>query len=159
VYKRIFVPIDGSSTANRGFKEALRLARQTGAGLTLFHAVDDSFVTRAGDAAVFPDSFFTSLRDAGRKLLSRAEATARKSGVRARAVLVEQVVGQVADAIVREARRSRADLIVMGTHGRRGVRRLVVGSDAEQVLREAPVPVLLVRALAARGRAKRAGRT
>jgi nucleotide-binding universal stress UspA family protein len=58
----------------------------------------------------------------------------------------EIVGGPAADVIVREAKKQRADLIVLGTHGRRGMRRLVLGSDAEQVVRMSPVPVLLVRA-------------
>ncbi|MDA8108024.1 MAG: universal stress protein [Betaproteobacteria bacterium] len=150
MYKRILVPIDGSSTANLGLKEALRLAKQQGATLCLFHAVDESFVTAAGDGMVLTDEMFKSLRDAGRKILTRAEALARRSGVRARSVLTETLVGPAAHAIIREAKRSKAELIVMGTHGRRGVRRLVMGSDAEQVLRETPVPVLLVRGAARR---------
>jgi nucleotide-binding universal stress UspA family protein len=60
-------------------------------------------------------------------------------------VLIENIVGSVADIIVDQAKKQRADVIVMGTHGRRGVRRLVLGSDAEGVVRNAPVPVLLVR--------------
>jgi nucleotide-binding universal stress UspA family protein len=59
--------------------------------------------------------------------------------------------GRVADAIVEEARRSRCDLIVIGTHGRRGVSRAMLGSDAENVVRSSPVPVLLVRARAPAG--------
>jgi nucleotide-binding universal stress UspA family protein len=57
----------------------------------------------------------------------------------------EVAAGPVADVVVREAGRQRADLVVIGTHGRRGVRRLVLGSDAEQVVRASRVPVLLVR--------------
>ena len=154
MYKRIFVPVDGSSAANRGLKEATRIARQQGASLILFHAIDESFLAAAGDGMVLPDSLIPSLRDAGRKILARALAVARKHRVRARAVLSERIVGAVADSIIREARRFKADLIVMGTHGRRGVRRLVLGSDAEQVLRQTPVPVLLVRGAAAKARRK-----
>ncbi|MCC6609347.1 MAG: universal stress protein [Burkholderiales bacterium] len=145
MYKRILVPIDGSSTANLGLKEALRLAKQQGAAVCLFHTVDESFITAAGEGMVFTDEMFKALRDAGRKILARAEALARKHGVQARSVLTETLAGSAADAIIREAKRCKADLIVMGTHGRRGVRRLVMGSDAEQVLRKTPVPVLLVR--------------
>ena len=155
MYKRILVPIDGSSTANRGLREAVRLAKQQGAALCLFHVVDETFLVTAGDGMAFPDELFKSLRNEGRKILTRAEALARKSGVRARAVLAERITGPAADAIVREARRCKADLIVMGTHGRRGVRRLVMGSDAEQVLRETPVPVLLVRAAPARAKPRK----
>jgi nucleotide-binding universal stress UspA family protein len=66
--------------------------------------------------------------------------------VRATTVLRETIGGAAADAIVREARKQRADLLVLGTHGHRGLRRMVLGSDAEQVVRSASVPVLLVRA-------------
>jgi nucleotide-binding universal stress UspA family protein len=59
-------------------------------------------------------------------------------------VLHEPVTKRVADEVLREAKRWEADLIVMGTHGRRGVQRLVLGSDAEQVVRQAEIPVLLV---------------
>ena len=120
VYKRILVPIDGSSAANLGLREALRLARQHGATLCLFHAVEEPFVTSAGVAVMSPDELLKAFRDAGREILAKAEALARRRGVRARAVLSEREAGPVADSIVREAKRCKADLIVMGTHGRRG---------------------------------------
>jgi nucleotide-binding universal stress UspA family protein len=66
--------------------------------------------------------------------------------VRAKTLMRETLGGPAAYTIVRDARRQRADLIVLGTHGRRGLRRLVLGSDAEAVVRTSPVPVLLVRA-------------
>ena len=154
MYKRIFVPIDGSSAANLGLREALRLAKQHGASVCLFHAVEDSFVTSAGVAVMSPDELSKAFRDAGREILTKAQALARRWGVRARAVLGDPETGPVADAIIREAKRCRADLIVMGTHGRRGVRRLVMGSDAEQVLRETLVPVLMVRGPTPRARRK-----
>ena len=154
MYKRIFVPIDGSSAANLGLREALRLAKQHGASVCLFHAVEDSFVTSAGVAVMSPDELSKAFRDAGREILTKAQALARRWGVRARAVLGDPETGPVADAIIREAKRCRADLIVMGTHGRRGVRRLVMGSDAEQVLRETTVPVLMVRGATPRARRK-----
>ncbi len=72
-------------------------------------------------------------------------AAAEKEGIRAKTLLRETLGGPAADSIVRDARRQRADLIVLGTHGRRGLRRMVLGSDAEAVVRTSPVPVLLVR--------------
>src|ERR1700685_3514197 len=66
-------------------------------------------------------------------------------GVKLKPVLVEKFGGLVADVIISQAKKQRADLIVLGTHGRRGVTRLVMGSDAEGVVRRSPVPVLLVR--------------
>ena len=78
-------------------------------------------------------------------MLDAASKVALKQGVKAAASLVESRGRPVSDVILDEARKWRADLIVMGTHGRRGVNRLLLGSDAERVLRSAPVPVLLVR--------------
>jgi nucleotide-binding universal stress UspA family protein len=78
-------------------------------------------------------------------MLDAASKVALKQGVKADASLVESRGRPVSDVILDEARKWRADLIVMGTHGRRGVNRLLLGSDAERVLRSAPVPVLLVR--------------
>jgi len=87
-----------------------------------------------------------ALREGGKRVLAKAQAFALKQGLKAKTILREMIGGPAAYPIVREARKLRADLIVLGTHGRRGVRRLVLGSDAEQVVRTASVPVLLVRA-------------
>ena len=83
----------------------------------------------------------------GRKVLTKAEAVARAAKVDVKALLVESKGGTIADAILAQARKLRADTIVLGTHGRRGLRRALMGSDAEAVLRDSRVPVLLVRAL------------
>ena len=69
----------------------------------------------------------------------------RKHGIKVEPVLLETVGRRVADLIIKQAKKWRADVIVLGTHGRRGLSRLVMGSDAEVVLRETPIPVLLVR--------------
>ncbi|MGW8270449.1 MAG: universal stress protein, partial [Burkholderiales bacterium] len=84
------------------------------------------------------------LARSGRAILDAARRSAKKAGVEAETVLREPLTKRVADEVLREAKKWRADLIVMGTHGRRGVRRLVLGSDAEQIVRQADVPVLLL---------------
>jgi nucleotide-binding universal stress UspA family protein len=86
-----------------------------------------------------------SLRESGKKILAKAVARAQKKNVRPKGILDESGVRSVADVIVRRARKWRSDLIVMGTHGRRGLSRLVMGSDAEVIVRSAPAPILLVR--------------
>jgi nucleotide-binding universal stress UspA family protein len=91
-----------------------------------------------------------TLREAGKRVLAKAEALALKEDLKPKLVMRETIGGAAADAIVREAKKQRADLIVLGTHGRRGVRRMVLGSDAEQVVRSATVPVLLVKGAAGR---------
>jgi nucleotide-binding universal stress UspA family protein len=94
----------------------------------------------------FDPGLLRSLRERGRKILAAAVAEAKKRGLKAASVLAENNAGRVADVIVRQAKKARADLIVIGTHGRRGLSRLVMGSDAELVVRYAPAPVLLIRA-------------
>lgn len=80
-------------------------------------------------------------------ILEDAKAAARAEGVEADALMVESSGGRVADLIASHARNWPADLIVMGTHGRRGVSHLFMGSDAESVVRTSPVPVLLARSI------------
>lgn len=146
MYKRILVPVDGGPTSMRGLQEAVRLARDQKAQLILLHVVDELFITQAGGGIGFSEQFFESMRAGGRKALAKAEAMVRRGGVRSRSVMLETISTPVADLIVRQARKLRADLVVIGTHGRRGLTRAVLGSDAESVVRAATVPVLLVRA-------------
>ena len=147
MFKRILVPIDGSSTSNRGLQQAVQLARGNGTTVCLLHIVDEHIIVQQAEAmATVTDEYLEALRESGRKLLAKAQSAAKRQGVDCKTVLVENIMGSVADIIVEQAKKQRADVIVMGTHGRRGVRRLVLGSDAEGVVRTSPVPVLLVRA-------------
>ena len=146
MFKRILVPVDGSSTSNRGLEQALALARSHDATILLLHVVDEHVIVQHAEAvAAVTDQYLESMRASGREVLARARAAAERQGVTSRTLLVENITGSVADIVVEQARKQRADVIVMGTHGRRGVKRLVMGSDAEGVVRASPVPVLLVR--------------
>jgi nucleotide-binding universal stress UspA family protein len=157
MFRRILVPIDGSPPSKRGLDEAIALAKDQAARICLLHIVDETIVTRTFDGttympASYIDDFMKSLRSEGKRLLSRAEAKVRARRIKVDAVLLETLGHRVADVIVAHAKKWRADVIVLGTHGRRGLSRLVMGSDAELVLREAPVPVLLVRGPVSRAR-------
>ena len=145
VYKRIMVPVDGSATSTAGLNEALRLARNQGAKLRLIHIVDEMMVFGTSEAGLNIEPVLESMKRTGKRVLDRAAKLAAARGVRAETELWENATGRVAEVLVARAKRWRADLIVMGTHGRRGVNRLVLGSDAELVVRNSPVPVLLVR--------------
>lgn len=144
-YKRILVAVDGSGASSKGLREALRLAKREGARLFILHVVNE-FPAFAGMDGSAPVDLVPMLREGGRRILARARAAAEKAKVKPTILMREIIGGPAADPIVREAKKQRADLIVLGTHGRRGVRRMVLGSDAEQVVRTSPVPVLLVRA-------------
>ena len=147
VYRRILVPIDGSPTSNLGLNEAIKLAKDQGAKLRLFHLVDEFIAVSSSEGMAFAntDDLLESLRQGGKKIIEKAEALARRNGLTPESVMLESFGGRAADFIVQQANKWRADLIVLGTHGRRGVKRLVMGSDAEQVVRTTRVPVPLVR--------------
>jgi nucleotide-binding universal stress UspA family protein len=148
-YRKILVAVDGSAASAKGLREALRLAKAEDARLFILHVVDEypAFAALDGMMAGAPGvDLVPALREGGKRVLAKAQGFALKHKVKAKAILREMLSGPAAYPIVREARKLGADLIVLGTHGRRGVRRLVLGSDAEQVVRTAPVPVLLVRA-------------
>jgi len=145
VYKRILVPVDGSPTSLAGLNEALRLARNQKARLKLIHIVDQRMIFSTVETGMNIEPLIESQKSGGKRILERAAKLAASRGMRPETELAENVADRVADLLVSRARRWRADLIVMGTHGRRGVNRLVLGSDAELVVRNSPVPVLLVR--------------
>lgn len=145
-YKRILVPVDGSRTSSLGLREAIRLAKGQRASLQLVHVVDLHYVLMSGaEIGVHLDDLIPSLKQEGRRILRKAEALVKRQGLKCSSALLETLTGPAADPIVRQARKWRANLIVIGTHGRRGVRRLLMGSDAEQIVRTSPVPVMLVR--------------
>jgi nucleotide-binding universal stress UspA family protein len=89
------------------------------------------------------------MRKSGQEILDAAEKSVQTQGIKPSRVLVESFGGIAADLIIEQAKSWHADLIVMGTHGRRGIFRLAMGSDAEQVVRAATIPVLLIRGQAA----------
>ena len=144
MYTSILVPIDGSESSDYGLVHAINLAREHRATLHIVHAVDSYPLLVEMSSNENFERVHEDLRQYGQGLLDRARLSTVDSGVTAETHLREIVVGRAADLIVDEARRMACDLIVMGTHGRRGFRRLVLGSNAESVVRSSAVPVLLV---------------
>lgn len=147
MYTRILVPIDGSSTSGRGMEEAVKLARLTGARLRLIHVIEQFVYATGMDGFSMTANLIQVLKESGKKILETGQALAEAAGIPVETTMVESVSGRVCDLVVAEAKSWRADLIVIGTHGRRGVGRVFMGSDAEQIARMAPSPVLLVRAM------------
>jgi nucleotide-binding universal stress UspA family protein len=148
MYQRILVPVDGSETSNCGLDEAIRLAKLTKARIRLVNVVDGLVFSTGFEFAT--GDVFGMLMDAGAQILSQAKLRVEASGVSVDTFLPETFGGRVCDVVVEQAKLWNADLIVIGTHGRRGVGRMFIGSDAEQIVRAAPVPVLLVRQRAAK---------
>jgi len=147
MYQRILVPVDGSPTSQRGLNEAIELAKITKGCLRMLHVIDDLSFSLALDAySGHPGEWMKQLRDGGGRILDAAKATAEAAGVEADTLLCDRVTGPVYEQVTTEANNWHADLIVLGTHGRRGIDRFVMGSSAEHILRHARIPVLLVRA-------------
>src|SRR5262245_40003929 len=141
MYQRILLPIDGSPTSLRGLDEAIKLARDQKALLRLLYVVDPQMiaVNPSGSAAWEP--ILENLRQGGEQILQQAKARAAEHSLNAEPRIVGAEHG-VWRSILDEAASWQADLIVMGTHGRRGVARLILGSDAQGVLSGTTVPVL-----------------
>ena len=146
MYARILVPIDGSDTSRRGLEEAIALAGQLKSTLRLLHVTSDFPMMLEMANAIDFDKYREGLHQYGRDLMEESRRTAERAGLTAEVELRDVRNGSVDEVIVDEAVTARCDLIIIGTHGRRGFNRLVVGSDAEAVVRASPVPVLLVRA-------------
>jgi nucleotide-binding universal stress UspA family protein len=145
-FRRILHASDFSPASRPAFRRALDLARANRAGLTLVH-VYSTFIPVMGEGYVgggqVYDKMMADIRTDAQRRLGRLVAEARKKGVRAKGLALE---GIPHDRIVRAARSTRADLIVLGTHGRTGLGRLFLGSVAARVVTLAPCPVLTVRA-------------
>jgi nucleotide-binding universal stress UspA family protein len=152
-YKRILVPIDGSATAKAGLKEALKLTRTPGSRIRLLHVVDETPILSLPEAGFAIDTVIEDLKRSGELILANARKAADAQGAKCETAVVENMGRRVADQITADAKRWRADLIVIGTHGRSGVKRLLMGSDAELVVRNTSVPVLLVHGPKARAAA------
>ena len=151
MFKHILAPVDGSLASHAGMLQAIGFAKEQKAKLRFVHVLDTYFpiYDLAGDFNIA--GMLDALHDVGRKILKDAESLAGKEGVNADSVMVEAVGGRVAEFIVEQARHWPADLIVMGTHGRRGFSHFVLGSNAEAVSRMSPIPVLLVRSAQVEG--------
>lgn len=146
MYQRILVPVDGSPTSQQGLAEAIQLAKLTGGQLRLLHMVDELSIAIEMSAYASPvGDLLALMHERGQKVLDEAREQAIREGVAANVVLNEIYGGRLADLVVEQALAWPADLVVPGTHGRRGIGRFLMGSDAEQIVRIAPVPVLLVR--------------
>ncbi|HEX5337573.1 MAG TPA: universal stress protein [Gallionella sp.] len=146
MYQRILVPVDGSTTSDRALQEAIKLANGQGR-LRLVHVIEESYPLDAeGYAYIDYAALQEAVRHSGERALARARKTAEQVGVTVESAQLEAGGERVETLIDAEAKSWAADLIVIGTHGRSGLSRLLLGSVAEGVVRGASVPVLLVRA-------------
>lgn len=146
MYKRIIVPIDGSPTATKALVAALQLARDSGGRVRLIHVVEElAFVDGYDMYGGQTGELLQVMREAGDKVLDTALEVAQSAGVEADKQLFDRFGERLGEVVANAAREWNADLIVLGTHGRRGIGRVLLGSGAEQIIRLAPTPVLVIR--------------
>lgn len=146
MYQRIFVPIDGSATSERALQEAINLA-DSAAQLRLVYVLEEIYPLD-GEGFAFIDyaALQKAVRHTGERTLAQAVKKVQDSGKTAETALLEAGGERIVSVLASDARDWPADLIVIGTHGRTGLNRLLLGSVAEGLVRVASIPVLLIRA-------------
>jgi nucleotide-binding universal stress UspA family protein len=143
MFQRILVATDFSPASTPALEQSVKMAKRDGALLLIAHAYQESGLAELSNApARVYKEWDRKLREGVERKLRPLVEYARKEGVEARALLL---TGFADEAIIEAAEQQRADLIVMGTHGRRGAARLFLGSVASRVISTAPCPVMTVR--------------
>ncbi|GEK43914.1 MULTISPECIES: universal stress protein [Acinetobacter] len=143
-YQNILVPVDGSETSYAAVAQAAELAKAFGGKITVVQVLAlDPYIAAEYISATQTNDLIERARTSVLKTLEEAAAKFSDLGIPVEAKLLE---GQVVHReIIKEAETSKADLIVIGSHGRTGLKRLFIGSVAQSVLGEAHIPVLVVR--------------
>ena len=148
MYRRIMVSVDGSATSNKALVAATQMANYSGgrAVLRLVHVLDEmAYFTGFDPYGGQSGELIKIMRETGEKILADALAIVQAAGIQADTVLIDKFGERLGETVAAEAQNWKADLIVVGTHGRRRVGRMFLGSGAEQIIRLAPVPVLVIR--------------
>lgn len=146
MFKRILVPVDGSETSNKALVAALQLARDTGARVRLVNTVNEmAYLGGIDPYGTYSGDVVGMMREGGARVLTDAMAIAKSAGVEASQELLEEAGMRLGESVAQAATHWNADLVVVGSHGRRGIGRVLLGSGAEQILRLSPVPVLVFR--------------
>ena len=148
MYKRIMVAIDDSFATSKVLDSAIESARQHGAKLAICHAIDETIFAQREAAIMLSSSVgkvALNLKESAQVFVDQAAETARKAGIEVETLIVESELGHVAEMLADASAKWQADLLVVGTHGRRGVERFFVGSVAEKLVSKANASLLLVR--------------
>lgn len=148
MYKRIMVAVDESFMTSQVMEAAIELAKATGAQVAICHAIDETILAQREVAMMLPNSVGKTearMRLGAQGLLGRLAETARAAGIEVEIRLVESEQKHVSDMLIDAATEWQADLLIVGTHGRRGIERFFVGSVAERLVRKSQVSLLLVR--------------
>ena len=152
MYQRIMVAIDDSFATSSVLATAIEMAKLSGASLAICHAVDETlFAQKMGEIMLSNSvkSIESTLRSEAQAFVDQAAEVARAAGVAVETRLIASEAKQVADMLAEAAEKWRADLLVVGSNGKRGLDRFFVGSVASRLVQKARTSLLLVRATGA----------
>ena len=150
MFQRILVPVDGSDASSHALSTAIGMARQSGGRLRLIHVLEDAAYLAGYDpTGAAAGELYRASREGGERILAADQARVHAEGVPVDTVFMDQLGQRLAQSVADAAQQWGADLVVVGTHGRRGISRLMLGSGAEEIIRLATVPVLVARQPAA----------
>ena len=146
MYKKILVAVDGSDTSKLALKESIKLAKESGSTLRVVYVMDVFNIYPEAEYVSYKD-MQKSLQHEGEMILDAAKKNLKSSGVSYGQHLIKTSTRnpRIAEAIAADADKWKADLIVVGTHGRSGFSHFLLGSVAESIVRLATKPVLLIR--------------
>jgi nucleotide-binding universal stress UspA family protein len=144
MFKQILVPLDGSPTSNAALGRAIGMANVFGAAITVVMVYDPyTYIPTAAEYGTYQAQYLEDLRLEAQNTVSAASKTIEEAGIKAYSQVVESQ--RIWRGILDAAQSAKADLIVMGSHGRSGLDKLVMGSVAQRVLQHTSLPVLVVR--------------
>ena len=147
MFKNILVPTDGSKLSMKAVDKAIEFSKATGAGLTVLTVIPPYIVTLAGDGYVLEpmssDAWDKVMKNRGDKILAGAEKRAKAKGCPVQLMSVRNSLAY--DGIITAAKKRKCDLIIMASHGRRGLSALLLGSETTKVLTHSAIPVLVCR--------------
>ena len=148
MYRQILVALDGSATSNKALSAAIEMVSYSGgrSAIRLIHVLDEmAYFTGLDPYAGQTYSAVHVMRQAGERILADGLAICQSAGVQADTVLADQLGARLAETVAETATEWPASLVVVGTHGRKGIGRMLMGSGAEQIIRLASCPVLVIR--------------
>lgn len=143
LYRKILLATDGSESARKAADAAIELSRLSGAKIYAVSVIDRSVYSSVPEDLEWEEAMYDRFRELAEEAVSYVEKTAKNAGLEVEPVLLE---GHPADEIVNFAEKNGVDLIIVGSLGKSGIERFLIGSVSEKVFRNAKVPVLVVRA-------------
>lgn len=146
MFKRILVPVDDNPISMKAAQEAIELSSQLNAKIEFIHILDEQNIVFSEVFTTYP-SIKEALRKVGEELLSKINEMARSASIDFESKLIElrAAEGRIPEKIIEEATNWSADLIMIGSHGRRGINKFLLGSIALNVIQSTSIPVLLIK--------------